>query len=86
MSVGTQREVVPLRGGASAPSVVVVRLARSLTGSTFRSGRSDAGPEPSSEEPTDSDLPAGWIRFSSGTSSVEAPAGWKVSSAPLVGG
>lgn len=74
MAVAIQREVVPLRRRVSVTPAVVVRLAMSLTGSTIHSGRSDAG------------LPAGWLRYSSGTSSVEAPAGWNVTSPPLVGG
>lgn len=83
MAVGIGGKAAPMRGRASVISAVVVCLAVGLTGCTSHSGGKSAGPEPSSAKTSDSHLPAGWARFSYGSLSVGAPAGWKVSSAPL---
>lgn len=83
MAVRIEGKAAPTKGRASVISAVVVCLAVGLTSCASHSGGKTAGPEPPSAKTSDTHLPDGWARFSYGSLSVGAPAGWKVSSAPL---
>lgn len=70
------------KGRRSVALAAAVLVVGTLAGCSSHSGGGVA-PSPVSLKATDPHLPAGWARFSYGSLSVGAPAGWKVNSTPL---